>query len=83
MDATAAIALGNVARPAQSRGGRLVLCGVRPGMLGTLERSRVIDTIGRDAIFPHEHEMLASTRRATEFANTLAARPSPSADGSP
>ncbi len=73
MDATAAIALGNVARQAQTRGGRLVLCGVRPGMLGTLERSRVIDTIGRDAIFPHEREMLASTRRATEFAHSLAA----------
>ena len=81
MDATAAIALGNVARHAQSRGGRLVLCGVRPGMLGTLERSRVIDTIGRDAIFPHEHEMLASTRRATEFAHNLAVEASPPPSG--
>lgn len=76
LDATAAIALANVAREARSRGGRLVLCGVRPGMFGTLERSRVIDTIGRDAIFQHEREMLASTRRATEFANNLAARSS-------
>jgi SulP family sulfate permease len=74
MDATAAIALSNVAVEARSRGGRLLLCGVRPGMLGTLERSRVIDIIGRDAIFPHEREMLASTRRATEFASGLAAR---------
>ena len=74
MDATAAIALANVAREARSRGGRLVLCGVRPGMLGTLERSRVIDAIGSDAVFPHEGEMLASTRRATEFANSLAAQ---------
>lgn len=48
--------------------------GVRPGMLGTLERSRVIDAIGSDAVFPHEGEMLASTRRATEFANSLAAQ---------
>jgi SulP family sulfate permease len=78
MDATAAIALANVAREARSRGGRLVLCGVRPGMLGTLDRSRVVDTIGRDAIFPHEREMLASTRRATEFANALAAGRPPS-----
>jgi hypothetical protein len=48
-------------------------------MLGTLERSRVIDAIGRDAVFPHEREMLASTRRATEFANRLAAQPPPTA----
>jgi SulP family sulfate permease len=74
MDATAAIALANVAREARSRGGRLLLCGVRPGMLGTLERSRAIDAIGTDAVFPHEREMLASTRRATEFANSLAAQ---------
>jgi SulP family sulfate permease len=79
LDATTAIALSNVAREARTRGGRLVLCGVRPGMLGTLERSRVIDTIGRDAIFPHEREMLASTRRATEFATDLAAQAPPAA----
>ena len=30
--------------------------------------------IGRDAIFPHEGEMLAATRRATEFARRLAAQ---------
>jgi hypothetical protein len=50
-------------------------------MLGTLERSRVIDTIGRDAVFPHEREMLASTRRAHEFAHGLAAQASPRTAG--
>jgi sulfate permease, SulP family len=74
MDATAAIALGHVAQEAKRRGGRLVLCGVRPGMLGTLERSGVTAMLGAEAIFPHEREMLASTRRATDFARSLAAQ---------
>jgi SulP family sulfate permease len=74
LDATAAIALSKVAVEARGRGGRLVLCGVRPGMLGTLARSRAVDVIGRDAVFPHEGEMLASTRRASEFAHRLAAQ---------
>lgn len=74
LDATAAIALSKVAVEARGRGGRLVLCGVRPGMLGTLERSRAVEIIGRDAVFPHEGEMLASTRRASEFAHSLAAQ---------
>jgi SulP family sulfate permease len=76
LDATAAIALSRVAVEARGRGGRLVLCGVRPGMLGTLERSRAVEIIGREAIFPHEGEMLASTRRANEFARSLAAQAS-------
>jgi SulP family sulfate permease len=74
LDATAAIALSKVAVEARGRGGRLVLCGVRPGMLGTLERSRAAEIIGRDAIFPHEGEMLSATRRANEFARNLAAQ---------
>jgi SulP family sulfate permease len=74
LDATAAIALSKVALEARGRGGRLLLCGVRPGMLGTLERSRAIEIIGRDAIFPHEGEMLSATRRANAFAHELAAQ---------
>lgn len=74
MDATTAEALAHVAQQARQRGGRLILCGVRPGMYGTLERARMLHTIGLDSIFPAEHELLASTRKAVRYAHQLAGR---------
>ncbi|MBC7171575.1 MAG: sodium-independent anion transporter [Polyangiaceae bacterium] len=73
VDATTAEAIAHVAHEAKVRGGRLILCGVRPGMYGTFERAGLLGKIGEDAIFRAEDELLASTRRALAFANDLAA----------
>ncbi len=72
MDATTAEAIAHVAEYARKRGGRLVLCGVRPGMYGTFERAGLLPKIGVDAVFPAERELLASTRKALVFAHRLA-----------
>jgi SulP family sulfate permease len=74
LDATTAQSLTQVAREAQARGGRLVLSGVRPGLYGTFERSGVIEELGQDAVFRHDDEILASTRRAIAYAESLAAK---------
>jgi SulP family sulfate permease len=72
MDATTAAAIVQVANKARKRGGRLLLCGVRPGMYGTFERAGLLHEIGEDAIFVAERELLASTRRAIQYAHELA-----------
>jgi SulP family sulfate permease len=74
LDATTAQAIVKVAQEARKRGGRLLLCGVRPGMYGTFERAGLIPAIGEDALFMVEREYLASTRRAVRYAQELAAR---------
>ncbi len=74
MDATTAASIAQVADKAKKRGGRLLLCGVRPGMYGTFERAGLLDEIGKDAIFVAERELLASTRRAIKYAHELARR---------
>jgi SulP family sulfate permease len=73
LDATTAQAIVKVANEARKRGGRLLLCGVRPGMYGTFERAGLIPEIGQDALFVAEREMLGSTRRAVRYARELAA----------
>lgn len=73
MDATTAAAIAQVANEARRRGGRLLLCGVRPGMYGTFERAGLLPQIGCDAVFPAEPEVLASTRHAVKYAHELAA----------
>jgi SulP family sulfate permease len=72
LDSTTAQAIVHVAERARSRGGRLLLCGVRPGMYGTLERAGLLAKIGQDAIFPADRELLGSTRRALAYAHKLA-----------
>ncbi|HTF33076.1 MAG TPA: SulP family inorganic anion transporter [Myxococcota bacterium] len=79
LDATTAQALTQVAREARARGGRLVLSGVRPGLYGTFARSGVIEELGAEAVFRHENAILASTRRAIAFAESLAAQAHPRA----
>jgi SulP family sulfate permease len=77
LDATTAQAIVKVAHEARRRGGRLLLCGVRPGMYGTFERAGLIPEIGADALFVAEREMLGSTRRAVRYARELVAKSSP------
>jgi SulP family sulfate permease len=74
MDATTAEVIAHVAEKARQRGGRLILCGVRPGMYGTFERAGLLPKIGDDAIFRAEREVLASTQRAIAYAHELAQR---------
>jgi SulP family sulfate permease len=71
LDVTTAQAIVNVAREARKRGGRLLLCGVRPGMYGTFERAGLIPELGEDALFRAEREILGSTRRAVRYAQEL------------
>lgn len=72
LDATTAGAIGLVAERARQRGGRLLLCGVRPGMHGTFQRAGLIPQLGADAIFLSDRELLGSTRRAIAYARELA-----------
>jgi SulP family sulfate permease len=72
VDATTGAVLSHVADEARRRGGRLLLCGVRPGMYGTLERAGLLAKLGTDAVFPAEREVLASTRHAVLHAQQLA-----------
>ena len=74
LDATTAHAIAAVADQARRGGGRLLLCGVRPGMHGTFERAGLLPEIGEDALFPAENELLASTRHAIAYADALVAR---------
>jgi SulP family sulfate permease len=72
MDATTAAALAHVSDVARAKGGRLILCGVRTGPRGVLERSGLLERIGKDGVFPAEREFLASTRHALAYARVLA-----------
>jgi SulP family sulfate permease len=73
MDATCAEAVGEVAREAQARGGRLILADVKPGMYGTLERAGIVDELGRDTVFRHEPTLLSASYKAIRYAETLLA----------
>jgi SulP family sulfate permease len=77
LDATTAGAIVHVAERARQRGGRLLLCGVRPGMYGTFERAGFLPQIGEDAIFRADRELLGSTRRAIAYAHALARAEAP------
>lgn len=74
MDATTGAAIAHVADKFRKRGGRLLICGIRPGMYGTFERAGLLDRIGQDAVFPAEREVLAATRAAIRYAHELVAR---------
>lgn len=72
MDMTCAETLATVGAEAKRRGGRLILSGIRPGMMGTLERAGVLDELGKDCVFAHEPTLLGSTHRAIDYAQKLA-----------
>jgi SulP family sulfate permease len=72
MDMTCGEALANVSKEAKRRGGRLILCGVKPGVFNILWRSEIIQEIGKDAVFIAEPTKLGSTHKAIDFAQELA-----------
>jgi anti-anti-sigma regulatory factor len=72
LDATTAAAIVHVAEQIHRRGGRLLLCGVRPGMYRTFERTGLLAKLGKDAVFRAERELLGSTHRAMAHADALA-----------
>jgi sulfate permease, SulP family len=72
IDATTAAAIVHVAEQARRRAGRLLLCGVRPGMYGTFERTGLLAKLGEDNVFRADRELLGSTRRAMAHAEALA-----------
>jgi sulfate permease, SulP family len=72
LDSTCAETIAQVARDARARGGRLILAGVRAGLHGTLERAGVLRELGEEAVFLHEDQVLASTRKALASARRLA-----------
>jgi SulP family sulfate permease len=74
IDATCVEALEHVAALARRQGGRLILAGVRPGMLGTFERAGLVKELGADCVFPSEKTLLSSTHKAIAHAEALAAR---------
>ena len=76
LDATSAGALAYVALKARERGGRLVLCGVRSGTYGTLQRAGVLGLLGPENVFRAESELLSSTRAALAHAHRIAAEAS-------
>jgi len=74
MDATTGAAIAHVADRYRMRGGRLLICGIRPGMYGTFERAGLLEQLGRDAVFPAEREVLAATRAAIRYAHELVSK---------
>lgn len=73
LDVTCAEALIHVAEHARSRGGRLVLTGVRDGMYATIARAGLLAKVGEDAVFRAEAALLGSTYKGLAFAHELAA----------
>jgi SulP family sulfate permease len=71
LDATSAAALAHVAVKARERAGRLVLCGVRSGTYGTLQRAGVLGLLGPENVFRAESELLSSTRNALAHAHSI------------
>ena len=72
MDLTCGEALAHVSKEARRRGGRLILCGVRPGVFNILWRAEIISEIGKEAVFIAEPTKLGSTHKAIAFAKELA-----------
>lgn len=72
IDATVMSVLERFAREMQSRGGHVLLCGVRPEMLDQFERFGLSEAIGRDNIFAAGFGVFTSAKRALSRARELA-----------
>ena len=71
LDATSALTLGNLASWLRARGQRLLVSGVSGDADRILERSGVIDVIGRENVFFSDKSILTSTRDALLAAQRL------------
>ena len=68
IDATAAEALANFAEQYRERGGRLMLCGLKPDLHAQILGSRLGTILGADNVLLTETRQLASLRQAIERA---------------
>jgi SulP family sulfate permease len=71
LDATSALTLGNLASWLRGRGQRLLVSGVSGDADKILERSGIIDIIGRENVFFSDKSILTSTRDALLAAQRL------------
>jgi sulfate permease, SulP family len=68
IDPAAASALATFALLQASRGGRLVLCGLRPELRALIERTELEGVVGRDAFFETGGAPFESVERAVQYA---------------
>jgi SulP family sulfate permease len=75
--------LDRYARTLQANGGRLMLAGVSPGVVGQMERTGLMTRIGRENVFPQQEQYGAAANQALEVAEawlaTLAEQVEPAA----
>lgn len=71
IDSTAMHVLDTFARDMRARGGHLILCGVRPDLLTTLESYGLVDFLGRANVFLTGPGVFSSATRALQRAREL------------
>ena len=60
--------LDRYARTVQANGGRLMLAGVSPGVIGQMERTGLMKLIGRENVFPQQEQYGLAANQALEVA---------------
>lgn len=68
MDATAQETLSEFTNAFRERGGRIILCGLRPEMIERIEQSRLEEAVGKENLFPMGATNFASVQKAVENA---------------
>lgn len=71
LDGTCVEAIENLSHYIHQKNGKILLTGIRSGMLGTLKRASLIEKIGEDCVFISEPTMLGSTHKALSYAKDL------------
>ncbi len=72
LDMTVAEGLAQLARDLRARGVSLVLCGLRPEVVGLLERTGLSEAIGAENLFLTDRNIFGSVHRALERGRQLA-----------
>jgi SulP family sulfate permease len=72
MDVTAALVLRDLHHELHARGVRLVLSDVAPPVLALLERVGIVENLGRENIFGHAEDAVASIGRELQARSTAA-----------
>jgi len=68
LDATTQETISEFAKAFRERGGRLILCGLRPEMLQRISRSQLEESIGKENLFPMAATNFGSVQKAVEYA---------------